>query len=532
MTVSNGARGPQGPGVREHQSDERPGNGGSTGDAPPRTIRHWVVRRARMFERLYHGFAALLFRSRSIVELVGPERLEPLFVFGERHLKGLLFDCQMCGQCILSDTGMSCPTNCPKSDRNGPCGGVRPNGNCEVDAGMRCVWVEAWEGSARMSEGASINKIQPALDTRLRNTSAWLRSIRNVGRPSEVGAASDGSRVTLTQVPARPPTHVPALSSLRTPVEAAPVPFAGARLNQLEQVLRSGQFAVTAELSPPDSADPSDVLRPAAVLADLVDAINVTDASGANCHISSVSVSALLTMEGLTPVMQVTCRDRNRIAIQGDILGAAALGIANLLCLTGDGIASGDHPGAVPVHDLDSVSLLETARTMRDDGRFLSGRRLAVRPRLFLGAACNPFAPPYPTRALHLAKKVAAGAQFVQTQYCFDLPMLERFMTGVRELGLHQKCFILVGVGPLPSARTARWMRASVPGVHIPDQIVERLEKARDPRREGRQICVELIQQIRDVEGVAGVHLMAHRNEKLIAEVIGEAGIRGPRSNL
>ncbi|NNN19289.1 MAG: methylenetetrahydrofolate reductase [Acidimicrobiaceae bacterium] len=303
--------------------------------------------------------------------------------------------------------------------------------------------------------------------------------------------------------------------------------MAATRENHLEEVLRAGQFAVTAELSPPDSADPRGALRKASVLSEMVDAINITDGSGANCHISSMSVAALLVNEGITPVMQVTCRDRNRIAIQGDILGAAALGISNLLCLTGDAIGSGDHPDAVAVCDLDSISLLDTARTMRDEGRFLSGRMLTSRPNLFLGAAANPFSPPYQIRALHLAKKVSAGAQFIQTQYCFDLPMLERFMGQIRELELDQRCFILVGVGPLPSARTARWMRASVPGIHIPDQVIDRLERAKDPKREGRQMCIELIQQICEVEGIAGIHVMAHRNEELIADVIRESAVRG-----
>ena len=455
-----------------------------------------------MFERIYAGLSSLLARSRLHDRSLLSNRLAPFFVFGERHLKGLLFDCQMCGQCILSSTGMSCPANCPKLMRNGPCGGVRGDGRCEVDPEMRCVWVDAWDGSARMKKGGAISNIQPALDFRLRDTSAWLRSMSASGRPVSIMAHRE-----------------PALA-----------PVAPARPNRFEEVLRSGQFAVTAELSPPDSADPTDALRHASVLADVVDAINITDASGANCHISSMSVAALLVSQGLTPVMQLTCRDRNRIAIQGDILGASALGISNLLCLTGDAIGSGDHPGAVAVCDLDSVSLLDAARKMRDEGRFLSGRALSSRPGLFLGAAANPLSPPQRTRAAHLAKKVEAGAQFIQTQFCFDVPALESFMVQVRDLGLDQRCFILVGVGILPSARTARWMRSSVPGVHIPDHVVERLEKANDQRREGRQLCIELIQKIHEVKGVAGVHVMAHRNEDLIAEVIRASGIRSGES--
>jgi 5,10-methylenetetrahydrofolate reductase len=301
---------------------------------------------------------------------------------------------------------------------------------------------------------------------------------------------------------------------------------------RLERVLRSGRFAVTSELNPPDSADPREVFERAVVLAEVCDAINAVDASGAHVHMSSVGICALLTRAGYAVVMQVACRDRNRIAIQGDVLGAAAMGVQNVLCLTGDGVQCGDQPGAKPVFDLDSVSLLETIRVMRDEGRFLSGRKLTTPPRVFLGAAANPFAPPYDYRPLHLAKKVAAGAQFIQTQYCFDLPLLERFMARVRDQGLHERCFILVGVGPLASARTARWMRANVPGVHIPDAVVERLEKAPNPkaaRLEGRRLCVEMIQRVREVEGVRGVHVMAYRQEELVSEVIQESGVLAGR---
>jgi 5,10-methylenetetrahydrofolate reductase len=298
---------------------------------------------------------------------------------------------------------------------------------------------------------------------------------------------------------------------------------------RLERVLRRGEFAVTAELNPPDSADPQEVYDRASVFDGWVDAINAVDASGANCHMSSVGICALLTRMGYAPVLQIACRDRNRIALQGDVLGAAAMGVANILCLTGDGVQAGDQPGALPVFDLDSISLLETVRTMRDEGHFLSGRRLTSPPHLFLGAAANPFAPPYDFRPLRLAKKIAAGAQFVQTQYCFDVPMFERFMAAVRDHGLDRTCFILVGVGPLASARAARWIRTNVPGIHIPDAIIARLEGAADQRREGKRICIEILQQCRAIEGVAGAHVMAYRQEELVAEIVHESGVLAGR---
>ena len=311
---------------------------------------------------------------------------------------------------------------------------------------------------------------------------------------------------------------------MTNPQSTFPIPQSQSRL---ERVLRSGRFAVTAELNPPDSADPQEVYEAAVVLSQVCDGINATDASGAHCHMSSVAICALLIRAGYEPVFQVSCRDRNRIAIQGDLLGAAAMGVRNVLCLTGDDVTVGDQPEAKRVFDLDSIQLLRTAVVLRDKGMFLSGRKLTVPPQLFLGAAANPFAPPFDWRPLRLAKKIEAGAQFIQTQYCFDMPRFRTFMAKVRDLGLHEKVFILAGVGPLRSAKTAEYMRTKVPGVHIPDEVVERLKNAPKGKQleEGKKICVEIIQQMREIEGIAGVHVMAYRQEELVAEIIEEAGL-------
>ena len=316
------------------------------------------------------------------------------------------------------------------------------------------------------------------------------------------------------------------------PVPGYPLPILPGHTSpgRLERVLRAGAFAVTTELDPPDSADPDDVYRRARVFDGYVDAINATDGSGAHCHMSSLAVCALLTRVGYAPVMQISCRDRNRIAIQGDILGGAAMGVCNMLCLTGDGVETGDHPQAKAVFDLDSLTLLDIGRRLRDEHRFQSGREVTFAPRVFFGAAENPFAPPYEWRPFRLAKKVAAGAQFIQTQYCYDVPRLAEFMRRVNDLGLLDRVFILVGVGPLRSARAAEWMRAHVPGVHIPDAIVKRMAGAERPAAEGRKLCIELIREIREIKGVSGVHVMAYRQEESVAEVIESSGVLDGRT--
>ena len=294
---------------------------------------------------------------------------------------------------------------------------------------------------------------------------------------------------------------------------------------RLERVLRDGLFAVTTELSPPDSADPREVYKRASEFDGYVDAMNATDGSGGNCHMSSMGVCSLLSRRGYSMVMQITARDRNRIAIQGDVLGASAMGIANLLCLTGDSVEGGDHPEAKPVFDLDSMSMISMIRAMRDNSEYLSGRKIADPPKMFIGAAENPFAPPLDYRPLRLQKKHSAGADFVQTQYCFDLDVLENFMAGVREEGLHEKLFILPGVGPLASANSAEWIRNNVFGVHIPDAIIDRLKGAEDQAQEGVNICVEIMQRLKEIEGVHGCHIMAYRQEHKVAEIVEKSGV-------
>lgn len=299
---------------------------------------------------------------------------------------------------------------------------------------------------------------------------------------------------------------------------------------RFERVLRAGHFAVTAEIAPPDSADPQDVFERAALFDGYVDAINATDSSGANCHMSSMGICSLLTRRGYAMILQQSCRDRNRIAMQGDLLGAAAMGVCNVLCLSGDGVQSGDHPEAKPVFDMDSISALSMVKTMRDEQRFLSGRSISTPPRLFLGAAANPFAPPLDFRPHRMAKKVAAGAQFIQTQYCFDIDRMRTFMAQARDMGLLEKVSVLAGVGPLASAKAADWIRKNVAGVHIPDSVIARLSGAEDQKQEGVDLCIDLIEQVREIEGISGVHIMAYRMEDRIGEIVSRSNALNGRT--
>ncbi|MGC8875410.1 MAG: methylenetetrahydrofolate reductase [Chloroflexia bacterium] len=309
--------------------------------------------------------------------------------------------------------------------------------------------------------------------------------------------------------------------------------------SHLEQILAAGHFAVTAELGPPQNADPGVIIRKASILKGYADAVNITDNQTAVVRMSSIAAGVLVLQQGLEPVIQMTCRDRNRIAMQSDLLGAYALGMRNVLCLTGDHQSFGNHPTSKNVYDLDSIQLLQMVAGLRDGKRFLCGEEIkGQEPRFFIGAAANPFADPFDFRPYRLAKKVAAGADFIQTQLIYNVPRFAEYMRRVREMGLHEKVYILAGVGPIKTAAAARYMRDKVPGMDVPNEIVERMERAvadipKEDRKaraeawkqEGIRICVEIIQQLREIEGVAGIHIMAIEWEEAVPEIVKVAGL-------
>jgi methylenetetrahydrofolate reductase (NADPH) len=297
-------------------------------------------------------------------------------------------------------------------------------------------------------------------------------------------------------------------------------------VSQLEQTLRAGRFAITTELTPPVSFDPDDLLHKARPLKGLADAVNVTDGASARAHMSALAAAALLAHDGIEPILQLACRDRNRIALQADLMGAAALGVHNLLLLTGDDPEAGDQPDAKPVFDVDSTALTAMARVMHDQGELPTGRKIAGKASFFLGAADMPIDPPPGWEPTKLAAKIKAGAQFAQTQFCMDQGVVTRYAQRLASNDLTRQLHLLIGIAPLRSAQSARWMKEHLHGTIIPDDMIERLERAADPAAEGVRICMELIDVLAAIPGIAGVHIMAPANEAVVPEVIAQARLR------
>ncbi len=298
--------------------------------------------------------------------------------------------------------------------------------------------------------------------------------------------------------------------------------------SNLEKIFSAGKFAVTAECGPPKSADGNVIVDKAKLLSGVVDAANITDNQTAVVRLCSMVSAHLAADNGLEPIMQMTCRDRNRLAMQADILGAAALGIKNILCLTGDHGSFGNHPQAKGVFDLDSVQLIRMYKNMRDEKIFDCGEEISVAPQLYIGCAENPFADPFEFRALRLKKKVNAGVDFIQTQCIFNIPKFKKWMEEVRALGLHKEVKIMAGLTPLKGAGMAKYMKNFVPGMDVPDAIVERMaavEKGEPQQAEGKKIAVEMIKELAEVEGVAGVHIMAVEWEIAVPEIVAAAGL-------
>jgi len=295
--------------------------------------------------------------------------------------------------------------------------------------------------------------------------------------------------------------------------------------SNLEKVLDAGKFAVTAEIGPPQSSNPEPLTHHAKMLKGFAEAFNLTDNQTAVVRLSSIASAVIIMRESIEPVIQMTCRDRNRIALQSDLLGAAALGVKNVLCLTGDHQIFGNEKGAKNVFDFDSIVELQVFDALRREGKLVGGEVIKDPPKVYLGCAENPFSTPYEFRVSRLGKKVTAGADFCQTQAIFDMDMFEKWMDEIRSRGLDKKIHILAGVIPMKSAGAARYMKNKVPGMIVPNHIVDRMKSAKDAKEEGIKLCVEQIEHLKTVKGVHGVHVMAVAWEEMVPRIVEEAGL-------
>lgn len=405
----------------------------------------------------------------------------------EALAKKPVFGCHMCGQCVLHSTGMTCPMECPKNLRNGPCGGVGMDGSCEVNRSMSCVWLKAVSRTERLPWPEEIYQRNPAVDWSLKGSSSWINAFTGRDHHERTGRQwQPRASGSLDENPLR----------------------SGSRF---ERLMRAGKFVITCEVNPRDSADGTELLEYARSLEGIVDAVHVSDNFLAQPHMSGTVAACMIEQQtDLETILHMTCRDRNRMQLQADLLGAHAMGVRNVLCLTGDHPALGDHMEAKPVFDLDSITFIQLVCKMRDEGIFDSGREIDIPPKLFVGGAVAITAPPRAFRPYRLAKKMAAGVDFVTSQLVFDMSLLESFMKRVIDLGIIQNTNLLIGVGALPGPGTAQAINKHTPGVVIPEAIIRRLEGVpkKDRRKEGVMIVVEQIQQLKEMPGVAGVDIM------------------------
>ncbi len=446
----------------------------------------------------------------------------------ERIVKGPLFGCRMCGNCLLQETAFICPMECPKGVRNGPCGGST-EAHCYVDETRPCIWYKIYERSFAMGRQEKLLEVLPPLDWDKVGTETWgdvVRQARQVGVKTVASGllSRDAAQRARTWDsvfrPVRQPDWWGGDSAYHPPAYTEP-------LSQLERDLRAGRFVVTAEVGPPLSTATGKLTRNIELIKPYVSAVNFTDNPSATARMASVACSVMALEAGAEPVMQIAARDRTRTGLQSEAIGASALGIRNVLCLSGDHGRMGPAPmGRLDVVDLDSVQMLWILRRMRDEGRYLDGRALKNPPQFFLGAAASPFASRPEFQALREQKKVNAGAQFFQTNCIFDLEGLEVWLNALAQRDVLDKVFILAGIAPIKSYKMATYMHHSVPGVSIPDRLLRRLEAAGDGvEEEGVAIALELIEGVRKLQGIHGVHLMAVGWEEIVPRIVTEAGL-------
>ncbi len=457
-------------------------------------------------------------------EPLGARALEAL----ERVVKGPLFGCRMCGNCLLQETAFICPMECPKGVRNGPCGGST-EAHCYVDETRPCIWYRIYDRAFKMGREEMLLEVLPPLDWDKVGTETWgdvARQVGKVGTGKFVGGmlSRDAAQRTTTWSsvfrPVRQPDWWGGDAEYHAPAYTEPV-------SELERRLKAGEFVVTSEVAPPVTTATKKLCSNVEMIKPYVAAINFTDCPSATPRMSSWACSTLAIQNGAEPVMQIAARDRTRTGLQAEVLGANALGVRNILCLSGDSMKMAPEPrGRMDIIDLDSIQMLWILRRMRDDGKYLDGRPMKFPPKYFLGAAASPFASEPRFQAIREHKKVNAGAQFFQTNLVFDADGLEIWLDELAKRDVLDKVFILIGITPLKNLKMARYMNDEVPGVFIPQKLIKRMEDAGDgAEEEGVQIALELIEAIKGKQGVNGIHLMAVGWEEIVPRIVTEAGL-------
>ena len=456
--------------------------------------------------------------------------------FGKRLLakveicvKGPLFGCRMCGNCLLQETAFICPMECPKGMRNGPCGGITPEKKCYVDKSRRCIWFAIYKRALKTGREETLLEVLPPLDWSKVGTETWgdvVRQVRKIGTGKFIGGIISTNKRKKAGVwdsvfkTIRQPEWWNGDSEYHETPQREPV-------TELERKFRKGEFVVATEVTPPIGAGTDKLIRDIESVKPFVTAINFTDSSSARPKMSSIACCKVAIDREAEPVFQIAARDSSRTSLQSDIIGANALGIKNVLCISGDNSVIGPSPTSnMNILDIDSVQMLWILRKMRDDGVYLDGRSFKHHPDLFLGAATSPFASDPVLQAIKDQKKVNAGAQFFQTNLVFEPDRLDLWLEQLDKRDILNKVFILIGVAPLKSLKIAQYLHTSVPGVSMPEKIMKRMEKAGESEsEEGVQIALEVIDSVKRKQGINGIHIMTLSWESIVQRIVTESGL-------
>jgi methylenetetrahydrofolate reductase (NADPH) len=449
----------------------------------------------------------------------------------ELAVKGPLFGCRMCGNCLLAETALICPMECPKGLRNGPCGGSTPE-KCYVDESRPCIWYKIYERSFKLGREALLLEVLPPMDWEKAGNDSWggiIDNAKQIGVRTIISRLASGKPDSVSSTvdsilrPVRQPEWWQGDSEYHAPKYTEPV-------SELEKRLKAGEFVVTAEISPPLSVNTDKLQKNINLLKNYATALNFTDNASAVPRMSSVACSKIAIDLGAEPVMQISAREKTRVGLQSDVIGAAALGVRNFLCLTGDSMMMSPGPkGRMDVVDIDSIQMLWILRRLRDEAKYLDGREIKNPPQYFLGAAATPFASNMKFQALREQKKVNAGAQFFQTNVVFDADDLDNWLNEIAKRDILDKVYILIGISPIRSFKMAKYMRDKIPGIFVPDVVMKRMEIADqkgNAEEEGIQIALELIEKIKTKQGVNGVHIMAVGWEESVPRIVEEASLQ------